>query len=103
MYEIVVHERAEEDLIAAAVFYESREADLGSEFLEELSQGYQRIAENPFSYSIHFDQYRRCLMGRFPYGIVYRVAGDQILVFCCRAFASSTRILERASALLKRF
>lgn len=81
MYEIVVHESAEEDLIAAAVFYESRETDLGNEFLEELSQSYQRIAENPFSFSIHFDEYRRCLMDRFPYGIVYRVEGDQVLVF----------------------
>ena len=81
MYEIVVHEIAEEDLIAAAVFYESRETDLGNEFLEELSQSFQRITESPFSYSIHFDEYRRYLMGRFPYGVVYRIEGQQILVF----------------------
>jgi hypothetical protein len=42
MYEIVVHETAEEELNAAAVFYESRESDLGNEFLEELSQGFSR-------------------------------------------------------------
>lgn len=81
MYEIVVHESAEEDLNAAAVFYESRETDLGKEFLEELSQGFHRITENPFSYSIHFDEYRRYLMGRFPYGVVYRIEGQEILVF----------------------
>lgn len=81
MYEIVVHESAEEDLNAAAVFYESRETDLGKEFLEELSQGFHRITENPFSHSIHFDEYRRYLMGRFPYGVVYRIEGQQILVF----------------------
>jgi len=33
MYEIVVHESAEEESNAAAVFYESRETDLGKEFL----------------------------------------------------------------------
>ena len=47
MFEIVVHESAEEELIAAAVFYESRETDLGGEFLQELSQGFQRITEHP--------------------------------------------------------
>ena len=81
MYEIVVHESAEEESNAAAVFYESRETDLGKEFLEELSQGFHRITENPLSYSIHFDEYRRYLMGRFPYGVVYRIEGQQILVF----------------------
>jgi hypothetical protein len=59
MFEIVVHESAEEELIAAAVFYESRETDLGEEFLQELSRGFQRITEHPFSYGIHFDEYRR--------------------------------------------
>jgi hypothetical protein len=50
MYEIVAHESAEEELNAAAVFYELRETDLGTEFLEELSQSLHRITEHPFSY-----------------------------------------------------
>ena len=81
MYEIVVHEAAEEELNAAAVFYESRESDLGNEFLEELSQGFSRIGEHPLSYSVHFDDYRRYLMNRFPYSVVYRIEQDAILVF----------------------
>jgi plasmid stabilization system protein ParE len=81
MYEIVVHESADEELIAAAVFYESRETDLGQEFLQELSQGFRRIREHPFSYSIHFDEYRRYLMDRFPYSVVYRIENQLLLVF----------------------
>lgn len=81
MYEIVVHESADDELSAAAVFYESRETDLGKEFLEELSQAFQRIIARPFSYSIHFDEYRRYLMDRFPYQVVYRIEGKRILVF----------------------
>jgi toxin ParE1/3/4 len=80
MHEIVVHETAEDELIAAALFYESRELDLGKEFLDELSQSFSRIAEQPLSYSIYFDEYRRYLMRRFPYG-VYRIQGQQALVF----------------------
>jgi plasmid stabilization system protein ParE len=81
MYEIVVQESAEEESIAAAVFYESREPHLGEEFLEELSQSFHRVTENPFSYSIYFDNYRRYLMSRFPYAVVYRIEGQRILVF----------------------
>ena len=81
MYEIVVHQSAEEELSVAAVFYESRETGLGEEFLEELSQSFHRIKEHPFSYSIHFDEYRRYLMGRFPYAVVYGIEGQLVLVF----------------------
>jgi plasmid stabilization system protein ParE len=63
------------------VFYESRETNLGEVFLQELSRGFQRITEHPFSYSIHFDEYRRYLMVRFPYGVVYLVEGERVLVF----------------------
>ena len=81
MYEIVIHEGAEEDLNAAAQFYESREPGLGQQFLEELSQAFQRLIKKPYSYSILFDDYRRCLMNRFPYGVVYRIAERQLLIF----------------------
>ena len=37
MFEIVIHESAEEELNAAALYYESREAGLGEEFLKELT------------------------------------------------------------------
>ena len=81
MYEIVIHEGAEEDLNAAAQFYESREPDLGQQFLDELSQTFQHLIRNPYSYMIIFDDYRRCLMNRFPYGVVYRIAEQQLLIF----------------------
>ncbi|HEY6230221.1 MAG TPA: type II toxin-antitoxin system RelE/ParE family toxin [Pyrinomonadaceae bacterium] len=81
MYEIVIHEGADEDLRAAAEFYESREPDLGQQFLDELSDVFQHLTNRPFSYSILFDDYRRCLMNRFPYGVVYRVAEQQVLIF----------------------
>ena len=80
MYEIVVHESAHEELNAAAVFYESREPNLGEEFLQELSQSFQKIKSRPFSYGIYFDDYRRCLMSRFPFQVVYDIQGTVIAV-----------------------
>jgi hypothetical protein len=40
MLEIVVHESAQEELNAAAIFYESRESNLGQEFLEDFNQAF---------------------------------------------------------------
>ncbi len=81
MYEIAVHESAEEELIAAVLYYESRETDLGEEFLRQLALSFDRIHEHPLSYRIVFDEYRRCLMSRFPYGVVYRIEDERVLVF----------------------
>jgi mRNA-degrading endonuclease RelE of RelBE toxin-antitoxin system len=81
MYEIVIHESADEELNAAALFYESRETDLGQEFLKELSISFNRIREYPYSYSIVFEEYRRCVMARFPFSVVYRIEEESVLVF----------------------
>jgi len=81
MYEIVIHEGAEEDLNAAAQYYESRETNLGEEFLKELTLTFLRIRERPLTYSTLFDEYHRCLLTRFPYGVVYRVEEERVLVF----------------------
>ena len=37
-----------QDVAEAAKWYESRETDLGGEFVEELIQVWERILENPF-------------------------------------------------------
>ena len=81
MHEIVVHESADEELKAAALFYEVREADLGQEFLREVSLSFDRIREHPFAFRTVFNEYRRCVMARFPYSVVYRVEGEKVLVF----------------------
>ncbi len=81
MHEIVIHESAEDELNAAALFYESRETDLGDKFLEEITLSFRRIREHPFSYSKVFDEYRRYLMAHFPYGLVYRIEDERVLVF----------------------
>jgi len=67
MHEIVIHESAEDELNATALFYELREPNLGEEFLKELTVSLNRIRERPFSFSLVFDEYRRSLLSRFPY------------------------------------
>jgi hypothetical protein len=49
MYEIVVHESADEELTTAAVFYESRETDLGQEFLQDFPKAFIALESTLFS------------------------------------------------------
>ncbi len=52
MSEIVVHESADEELRAAAVFYDSRESGLGEQFLDEFSLGLEKILDRPLSHAV---------------------------------------------------
>ncbi len=52
MSEIVVHESADEELRAAAVFYDSRESGLGEQFLDEISLGLEKILDHPLSHGV---------------------------------------------------
>lgn len=48
MHEIAIHLDADEELKAAALFYESRRPGLGQAFLQELSRNFKDLRENPF-------------------------------------------------------
>jgi len=65
MPEIVLHEGADEELKAAAVFYESRRAGLGESFLERVSEGFELIRTQPLAGQVTFKNYRRVLIQQF--------------------------------------
>src|SRR5437016_8938487 len=78
MLEIELHEDADEELKAAAVFYELRLTGLGQNFIARVSEGFELIRKNPLAGHVLFDDYRRILTRQFPYSLVYRVEADRI-------------------------
>ena len=80
MLEIGIHEDAEEELKAAAIFYESRERGLGEDFLQRVSQVFDAVIDHPFAGQIVTGEIRRRLVRQFPYSIVYRVENGRIFV-----------------------
>jgi hypothetical protein len=53
---------------------------LGREFLDELDRAVRRVAAFPLSCSEIEPGLRRCLMARFPYGLIYGVDQDLLVV-----------------------
>jgi plasmid stabilization system protein ParE len=72
-------EAAEAELDAALGHYESESPGLGAEFLVEVISVVNRIAEFP-RMSGAGEWVRRCRLNRFPYGIVYSLKADDIIV-----------------------
>ncbi len=77
---IRLRDEAEEDLTAAASWYEQQRAGLGQEFLDEVLSTLQSIAEQPLRYPLVRRNARRALMTRFPFGVYFRVEEAQIVV-----------------------
>jgi len=42
-----------------------------------------RIKRNPLAYQARFGSVRRASVRRFPYGVIFRVEADEILIVAC--------------------
>jgi toxin ParE1/3/4 len=74
------HTDAAEEMQAAAASYAARARGLGDEFLDEIEQGLHRIQQFPRLWSIYEGEYRRYLLQRFPYGLIYRIDPEKIFI-----------------------
>jgi len=74
------HETAEKEFFAALEYYEECQPGLGLRFSEEVYATIERICEYPYAWSGIDVKTRRCLTNKFPYGILYRVIGDDIRI-----------------------
>ena len=75
-----VHPEARAELLASADFYEKRSPGLGIVFLNEIEAAIQRLVENPEQSKFVEQDVRRRLVRRLPYGILYTIEADFILI-----------------------
>ena len=71
---------AEQEMFEAARYYESQTAGLGIDFLSEAQRAVDSIAEMPITWPAIEGDLRRRLVRRFPFGILYRIESDKIVV-----------------------
>ncbi len=76
----IIHLRtvASKDIGAAATWYEQQRPGLGAEFLLELDQTLERIANNPEIYVSVYRSTNRALLRRFPYIIYFKINNERI-------------------------
>jgi hypothetical protein len=76
----VFHPEARSEYLEAAEFYEQRRAGLGANFSIEVEAAIDRILEAPTRWPVFEDDVRRCLTHIFPFGILYTIEKDSILI-----------------------
>lgn len=77
---LVIDEEAKQELREAARFYEDCRAGLGQKFLNAIEGAYVEIQERPEFWRRFRGRFRRCLLRRFPYAVIYAIEPDCIYV-----------------------
>ena len=76
----VFHPEAQIEYRQAALYYEKRQVGLGARFSEDIEATIRRLASNPGQWRILEEDIRRCLADVFPYGVLYTIENDYVLI-----------------------
>ncbi len=74
------HPEALEEYRKAAVHYSERDPGLALRFIEAVEETIQKILEAPTRWRVIDEDVRRCLTRIFPYGVLYTLEQDFILI-----------------------
>ena len=74
------HEYAETEFVRAVEYYEDCRIGLGIEFAQEVYATIARIIQHPEAWSSLSKNSRRCLVNRFPFGVIYQVKSDHVRI-----------------------
>jgi plasmid stabilization system protein ParE len=79
---LIITPEAEEDVAEAYAWYERQRTGLGEPFLTAVDDCIQRLLRAPQAHQTIYDQYRRGLVRRFPYAVIYECDQNMVIVYC---------------------
>jgi toxin ParE1/3/4 len=76
----VFHPEALAEYAEAVQYYAEQRAEVAQEFINAVEDAVYRVRDSPNRYVTIDEDVRRCMTRRFPYGILYTVERDSILI-----------------------
>jgi toxin ParE1/3/4 len=73
-------EAAQSEFEEAIDFYNQQSAGLGFDFADEVKKAVERVRNYPEAWSRLSARVRRCLVTRFPFGIMYEVRAEVLII-----------------------
>jgi plasmid stabilization system protein ParE len=77
---LLVRPEAQLDITEAARWYDSRESELGTRFVNQMRDTLKQVADNPLRFPIVGHEVRRAILQRFPYSIYFINATDLVAI-----------------------
>jgi plasmid stabilization system protein ParE len=79
--DFIITAEAHQDITEAYDWYEDRRPGLGEDFLGAVDACFQRIRRRPELVPIAYETYRRAIIRRFPYTVIYEATAETIVVY----------------------
>jgi len=80
MLDMRFHPDVEQEVDSAYAWYETQVTGLGEDFLHELENGLVSVQTMPETWTVVIPGFRRYLLQKFPYGIIYQIVPHAVLV-----------------------
>ena len=77
---LVFHPEVRAEIDDAYQWYEQNRSGLGDDFLAALDAVFNRLQQMPEIHQLIWQDVRRALPRRFPYGVFYRIHSDRVEV-----------------------
>lgn len=76
----VFHPEALNEYAEAVRYYTEQRVEVAQAFINAIEDTVSRIRESPTRYTAIEEDVRRCMARRFPYGVLYTIEPDYILI-----------------------
>lgn len=80
------HPEAKIEFFEAINYFEDCSSGLGWEFSREVFSTIQRIIHFPLAWSEFSENTRRCITRRFPFGVIYQIIDEEIVIIAVMQF-----------------
>ena len=77
---LIFDREARVELAEAYWHYEASRPGIGREFLDEIERAVKNVLQRPLRWRKVAGRFRRALVERFPYAIIYAVRGEELFV-----------------------
>jgi plasmid stabilization system protein ParE len=91
---LVFRQRARLGIAEAVEWYELRSATLAADFVAEIEAATAAIERNPHQYQKFRGEFRRMVIRRFPYSLVYIATDYEIVIMRCIHHRQNPRRLD---------
>lgn len=81
------HPEALQEFSESALYYSDKSLSLGLAFYSEVENTICILTQNPTMFRIIEEDIRRCCTKRFPYGILYTIEEEYILILAVMHFS----------------
>lgn len=80
MVDILFHPDVFLEVKEAYDWYDNQARGLGDDFISELEAAFQTVSELPETWPKFKSDYRRFLLSKFPYSVIYRAQKETIFI-----------------------